>query len=180
MALIVEDGSVVANADSFLSLVGARTLAANYGVSLPVDDTEAEVSLRQGYLNLLNQERNLQGSRVGADQTGIYPRVGVYNNCFPIANDVIPEEIKLGQLYAAEAISQGTSVNEVTSGERLKSFNVQGVYSEAYQDGSSANLNSTIQGVVNSIYPLTKAGFAASPCGGGSGGLNRQNMGYLG
>lgn len=180
MSLIVEDGSVVVNADSFSSLVDARALATNYGVLLPSDDTEAEISLRQGYLNLLNQERNLQGSRVSADQTGVYPRTGVYNNCFPVASDIIPEEIKLGQLYAAEAISQGTSVNESTSGERLKSFNVQGVYSETYQDGSSANLNSTIQGVVNSIYPLTKAGFAASPCGGGVGGLSRQNMGYLG
>ena len=180
MALIVEDGTVVAGADSFLSLIDARTTASNYGIALPVDDTEAEVSLRQGYLNLLNQERYLQGSRVSADQTGIYPRTGAYNNCFPVASDSIPEEVKLSQLYAAEAISQGTSVNESTSGEALKSFDVKGVYSETYQDNSRANLNATIQGVVNTIYPLTKSGFAASPCGGGSGGLNRENMGYLG
>ena len=72
MALIVENGTVVPDADSFLSLVDARSLASNYGITLPVDDTEAEITLRNGYLFLLTEERNLQGSRVSADQTGIF------------------------------------------------------------------------------------------------------------
>ena len=56
MALLVETGAGVADADSFISLVDARILAANYGLSLDVDDTAAEVQLRQGYLGLLNSE----------------------------------------------------------------------------------------------------------------------------
>jgi len=180
MPLIVEDGSVVANADSFLSLVDARSLSANYGLELPADDTEAEIVLRQGYLNLLTYEARLQGSRISAEQTGIYPRSGVLNNCFPVDSDVIPQEVKLGQLYASDAFTKGTSDNTVNTGEKLSGFKVVGVYEETYQDGSSANLNATIQGVSNSLYPLTKAGLAASPCGSGLGGLNRENMGYLG
>ena len=35
--LIIEDGTVVADATSFLSLVDARALAVNYGLNLPVD-----------------------------------------------------------------------------------------------------------------------------------------------
>lgn len=180
MGLIVEDGTVVPNADSFLSLIEAQNLAFNYGITLPCDNNEAEVALRQGYLNLLNQERNLQGSRISPEQTGIFPRKYVYNNCFAVASDSIPNEVKLAQLYASESIANGTEVNEATSGERLKKFDVQGVYSEEYQDGSRQNLNATIQGVVNSLYPLTKAGYANSPCGQGAGGLNRTNMGFLG
>ena len=178
MALIVEDGSVVPNADSFQTLADARTTAANIGLTLPVDDTEAEVVLRQGYLNLLQRERSLQGSRISAVQTGIYPRSSVLNNCFPVDPDVIPNEVKLAQLYASDAINSGAETNNVNTGEKLSGFNVQGVYSETYQDGSSQSTNPSIQGVYNSLYPLTKAGYQASPCGGG-GGLYRENMGYL-
>ncbi|MBU4707835.1 DnaT-like ssDNA-binding protein, partial [Salmonella enterica] len=46
MALVVEDGSIVAGADSYLSLEDARALAAKYGYALPADDTEAEAALR--------------------------------------------------------------------------------------------------------------------------------------
>lgn len=179
MALIIEDGSVILNADSFLSVIDARALAENYGIELPVDDTEAEVLLRQGYLALLPREYTLQGSRVSADQTGIYPRAGVYNNCFAVASDAIPSEIKMAQLYASDGINSGASTNNVDTGEKLSGFNVDGVYSETYQNGSSSSTNATIQGVVNSLYPLTKAGFAASPCGGGTGGLSRTSMGFL-
>ena len=179
MALIIEDGTVVANADSFQTLADARTSAANIGLSLPVDDTEAEVVLRQGYLNLLQRESTLQGSRISAVQTGIYPRSGVQSNCFPIDSDVIPNDVKMAQLYASDAINSGSGTNEVQTGERLSGFNLQGAYSETYQDGSSQSTNPSIQGVYNALYPLTKAGFNASPCGNG-GGLYRENMGYLG
>ena len=180
MALTIETGAVIPNADSFITLVDARVLAANYGLTLPVDDTEAEVKLRQGYLNLLQRERTLQGSRISAVQTGIYPRSGVLSNCFDVTSDSIPSDVILAQLYATDAINSGAGTNEVQTGERLKSFNVaQTTYSETYQDGSSQSTNPSIQGVYNALYPLTKAGLAASPCGTG-GGLYKENMGYLG
>ena len=180
MALIIENGSVVADADSFITLVDARTYATNYGLTLPVDDVEAEVVLRKGYQNLLTQEYQLQGSRISAVQTGIYPRGGVLNNCFAVASDIIPNEVIQAQMMASDAINSGANTNNVDNGQDLAGFNVQGVYSETYQSGSSTKTNDTIQGVYNALYPLTKAGFAASPCGSGSGGLYRQNMGYLG
>ncbi len=178
MALIIETGDIIPNADSFTTLIDARVLAANYGLTLPIDDTEAEVKLRQGYLNLLQRERTLQGSRVDAIQTGIYPRSNVLNNCFLVDSDVIPKEVILAQLYATDAINSGAETNNVNTGERLSGFNVTGVYSETYQDGSGQSTNPSIQGVYNSLYPLTKAGFQASPCGTG-GGLSRVSMGYL-
>ena len=180
MALIVEDGTVVANADSFQTLANARVSAANIGLTLPVDDTEAEVVLRQGYLNLLQQERTLQGSRISAIQTGIYPRSGVLSNCFDIAADVIPSDVIMAQLYASDAISSGAETNNIKTGEKLSGFSVgSGAYSETYQQGTSQSTNPSIQGVYNSLYPLTKAGLASSPCGTG-GGVYRDNMGYLG
>ena len=46
MALIVEDGSIVPGADSYINLVDARTFAAKYGLVLPTDDTEAEAAAK--------------------------------------------------------------------------------------------------------------------------------------
>ena len=48
--LIVETGAGVANSDSYQTLVDGRATALLYGITLPTDDTEAETSLRQGYL----------------------------------------------------------------------------------------------------------------------------------
>lgn len=175
MPLIVEDGTGVANADSFLTLVDARALAANYGLELDADDTKAEVQLRGGYRGLLTYEPTLQGERTHAIQTGIFPRTGVISNCVPVDGEDIPLDVKLAQLSYSDAINSGYGTNTVDNGQNLKSFDVDGVYSESYQDGSNVKTNATIQGVTNSLYPLTIQGYANSPCGRnqGLGGLTR-------
>ena len=180
--LIVEDGSIIIGADSFLSLVDARELALKYGIDLPLDDIEAQVTLRNGYMLLLQEEKNLQGKRVSEDQTGIFPRGDVLKNCFELAENIIPQEVKLAQLYATDAISKGASINNIDDGQRLKSYSIDGVISETYQDGSSASTNASIQGVENQLYPFTKAGLSSANCGGigGFGELNANNFGYLG
>lgn len=183
MALIIEDGTGVANADSFVTLVDARLIALNYGITLPADDTEAEIQLRKAYSGLLIHEPELQGTRTHDIQTGIFPRTGVYSNCVAVDSDAIPAQVKRAQLYQAEAYTNGLNNNAVDSGEKLKSFRVEGAYKEEYQDDSNKQDNVTVLGVNNELYPLTKAGYAASPCGGGSGfgtGLGREEFRILG
>lgn len=155
--LVIEDGNGISNANSYISLAEARLKAADYGIKLPADDTEAETALRQGYLNLNVDEGLLQGNRSYNQQTGAFPRVGMVVHNFPIDNNVIPEDIKLAQVYAAEAISGGYDMNSVDGGQELASFSVEGVYSESYQAGSNAKTNSTIKGVYNTLRPYTKA-----------------------
>lgn len=176
MALTVEDGTGIANSDSFVSLVDGRALASSYGLTLATDDTEAEVQLRNGYRGLLVSESSLQGARTYDIQTGIFPRTGVYSNCVLVASSEIPLDVKLAQLNYSSAINGGYGTNTVNDGMDLKSFNaVQTTYSETYQDGASAKTNATIQGVVNALYPFTLQGYANSPCGreNGAGGLTR-------
>lgn len=176
--LIIEDGTVVPNADSFLSLVDARALAANYGLELPADDTEAEVALRQGYLYLLNYESQLSGQRVSSEQTGIYPRQNAYANCFAVDSDVIPQEVKLAQLNCSDAITKGLDTNATDDGNDLASFEVVDVYKESYKDSSSTSFNTQIKGAINALNPLTKQ-YLSQVCGiGSTGGLYRENFGY--
>lgn len=183
MSLVVEDGSGIDNADSFLSLVDARALAVNYGYSIDADDTLAEIQLRNSYRGLLISEPSLQGKRSFSMQTGIFPRSGVLSNCNEIASNVIPLDVKLAQISYVDAIASGLELNTVNDGLRLAGFSVDGVYSETYQDGISDHINSRIQGVYNALYPLTAAGFNSSPCGGGNGygsGLGREEFGIVG
>ena len=179
MALIIEDGSGVADADSFTTLANARTIAANYGLTLDADDTLAEIQLRRAYLGLQTCERDLQGFRTHSTQTGIFPRDGVYSNCVEVDSESIPIAIIMAQVNFADALNSGYETNEVDNGQNLAGFSaVNGVYSETYQDGSTTKTNSTIQGVYNSLYPFTLQGYAASPCGraAGFGGLVKEDF----
>ena len=165
MALTIEDGTGVADADSFISLTDARVLAANFGLSMSDDDITAEVQLRKGYFGLLVEEPQLQGFRTFDTQTGIFQRKGVLSNCVKVDEESIPTSVKMAQISYADAVNGGYGTNSVNTGEDLKSFTVNDVYSEVYKDGSSARTNAIIQGVANALYPLTIAGYANSPCG---------------
>ena len=73
MALVIEDGTGKSDADSFISLVDARAFAAKYGITLPVNDTAAEVVLRQGCQYVELQQKCFSGSRLTTTQTLSWP-----------------------------------------------------------------------------------------------------------
>ena len=105
MALIVEDGAGLQDSDSFISLSGARAMAANYGYTLPADDSAAEVSLRQGAIYVDLSEPSFTGERLNEGQGLSWPRSGAYRcrngNDIAISSDEIPKEAKYAQVVAA-------------------------------------------------------------------------------
>ncbi|WP_237332568.1 DnaT-like ssDNA-binding protein, partial [Salmonella enterica] len=116
MALVVEDGSIVAGADSYLSLEDARALAAKYGYALPADDTEAEAALRNGAMYVGLQEPAMCGRRVSATQSLSFPRTGISLYGFPVASNVIPDQVKLAQLIAGVEYGNGADVRASSDG----------------------------------------------------------------
>ena len=175
--LIIEDGSVVAGADSLVSLADARTDAANRGLTLSADDTIAEAQLRQAYYYLTsNYERVIQGYRVSPDQTGLLPRNYMEAYGFDVASDSIPTAFKQAQVNAAAVIASGADMNAAQTGQDLASFSVDGVYSESYRTDSRTVLVPKIASIDQLLFPYTKAGLNALN---GSGGLYREEMGYL-
>lgn len=109
MTIIVEDGSIVADANSYLSLADARTLATTYGFTLPVDDTEAETALINATLYLQDYEARIKGYRVSAEQVLMFPREYVCLNGFELANDAIPDNLKRAEVFAAADFGAGGS-----------------------------------------------------------------------
>ena len=79
MALIVEDGSIVANADTYLDLAGARAFALARGVTLSVDDVALTATIYKAMDFLEAKWDKFKGDRtdVTTPQTLQWPRQNV-------------------------------------------------------------------------------------------------------
>lgn len=159
MSLIIEDGSIVVDAESFISYSDAVASALNLDLVFSDDAQEGRAHLRKAYIWLINMyEEQLQGYRISAIQTGCFPRKGVVARGFEVEEDVIPNDIINAQLFAASAISTGIDINTIKTAGDLKSFTVVDVYSETYKDSSYAPSIALMPQVYNFMKPYTKGG----------------------
>lgn len=161
--LIVEDGSIVPNADSYVSLVDAKALAAQFGWMLPDDDAEAEAALRNGAAYIDLQEPSLCGARVSAEQSLAYPRKGVKVNGFPVAEDSIPKQVIKAQVAAAVEYGKGTDVRASSDGRITTHEEVVGAVVVEYADNGVTGATVTITSAMDALRPLI--------CGGGNNGF---------
>lgn len=104
IAIIVEDGSNVPNANSYLGLVAVREYAAHRGVVLSSNDDDVASKLIVGMDYLEARECDFQGYRTYDDQSLAWPRKCVLINCKAYASDAIPSQLKgaLAQLVMAQ------------------------------------------------------------------------------
>ncbi len=151
--IIVETGAQEAGANSFLSLVDARTLAEQYGVTLPADDNLANISLINGTAYICSMEQRMMGSRVSATQSLCYPRTGVEVYGFELANDVIPEQIKCAQLFAAVDFGGGGDAYGQDDGRSIASETVA-VLSVSYFDNGATGTGYEITRSISCLTPL--------------------------
>ena len=134
--LIIEDGTVVANANSFATDDEFKTYAnlRNFDVPATQPDREALLILAIDYI--FSKEQGMQGSRVSMEQELPFPRYGVCANNFRVASTDIPKSLKKAQMeLALQASTSSLLVTGETS--NLASFSVDGVYSESYFSGGS-------------------------------------------
>lgn len=102
MALVIENGSIVAGADSFATAAELVTYAANFGRTIPAGAPEQESLLRRAYLEMLALP--WKGGLVNPEQTGAWPRYDVMRNDWLVRSDSIPAQIKAGQMALATEI----------------------------------------------------------------------------
>jgi len=173
--LIIEDGSVVANANSLTTDAEFLAFAKLKGYSVPATEPDRDALQANAYdfLNFTYEQR-LQGYRVTPQaQTGIVPRSNMYAYGVLVANNSIPQDFKNAQMLAAFSINDGVDTNAVKDSADLSGFSVgQGAYSETYQTGSSTPTLAQMPAVSRTLTPYTNAA--------NGGGLYRDNMGFLG
>lgn len=169
MTIIVEDGSIVPNSNSYTDLTNARIVASSYGLALPADNTEAETALIIGQKWILQQESSLQGSRLEAIQSISYPRTPVYLYGFLLDKNTIPQQLIDSQVVAG--VQQGISGDILASSigataSSVKKEQLEGVGSIEYFEGGSAETTSAnIKLALSLLEPLTES--ALSSAGGG-------------
>lgn len=170
--LIIEDGSIVVNANSFVTddEFKAYTDLSNYDVPATQPDREALLFQAWNFINS-SYEQRLQGYRVNAEQAGIFPRNNVYAYSQLVANDTIPSAVKIAQMQAALSINDGANTNAFKSDADLSGFKVVGVYEETYQSGSSTPTLPEMPAVSRTMGEYLKSSNMS---------LSRENMGYLG
>tara|TARA_R110000782_G_scaffold263381_3_gene356010 strand:+ start:2604 stop:3437 length:834 start_codon:yes stop_codon:yes gene_type:complete len=174
--LIIEDGTVVADANSWVTDEEYKAYAKLKGYSIPATQPDREANLANAYdfINFTYEDR-LQGWRVTPQtQTGCMPRTNIYAYDVLVDSTSIPQDFKNAQMLASFSINDGVDINAVKDTANLAGFSVgSGAYSESYQSNSSTPTLAQMPAVTKVLKPYTKAGL-------NGGGLYRENMGFLG
>lgn len=100
--LTIEDGTIVAGADSYAELQEFVDYSANYGVTIPDDDVTLEALLRRAYIQMDGMA--WKGCPASGEQTGAWPRYDVERGGHAVDSGSIPAQIKLGQMALAAEI----------------------------------------------------------------------------
>lgn len=140
IAIIVEDGSNVPNANSYVSLSGAREYAEYRGVELPSDDDELAALLIVGMDYLESKECEFQGYRANDTQSLSWPRSGVYLNCKEYPSDVIPSQLIGALVQLAIAQDAGIDIFPNTTSEDYITSAKVGPLSVSFSDPAKVGL----------------------------------------
>ena len=153
--LTVDDGTGLAAADSYLTLLDARTLADKFGYKLPEDDTAAEVALRQGAQYIDLQESGFCGKRLTAEQALAWPRTETTNAYgFTIEAGTIPPQLKVAQVAAAAEYGSGTDVRATDDGKAIASEEVTGAVAVSYFNNGTTGGSVVITKAMDALAPL--------------------------
>lgn len=124
-------------ADSYLSLADWRARADTLGITLPTDDTEAEIRIRAGMLYV--DSNQFQGQTVVAFQGTQFPRSGITSyvdgELVEYDNEKIPQQVIDAVLYAA---AEDSIYITTTGGQRIQSKKVDVIEKTYFDDGVNA------------------------------------------
>lgn len=137
MSLIVQDPlNPTADANSYISLVDARTRAFFLGVELPADDDKATSALFEGAQYV--DAKCYQGKTVIDFQGTAMPRTGVEIGGVEYPSDQIPQDFPDAQIYAAVAASAGGLWGSESTGNNVKREKVSSLEVEYFEGGKRA------------------------------------------
>lgn len=154
MTIIVEDGSNVPNANSYVSLVDARGILNPLGQDLNANDTTAEQEILNAMNFIESFRERYQGFKTVIDQSLQWPRSGVVIDGNQINSDVIPQDLINGQVFAAYEFSQGNVLQPTINGRSRASAEVVNAVKVSYFDTGSIDGLLTYVRVNDSLNPL--------------------------
>ena len=138
MALVIEDGSQVTSADSYVSRADYIAYALTLGTVI-TDDVTADNQLVKAAEYIGRHEDNLKGERGTRDQALSFPRSGLYIDGWNWTSVEIPRQVILCQQAFALDINAGIDLYNRPQNPNMiaKSKRVEGAVTIAYAVGDS-------------------------------------------
>ncbi len=166
MALIVEDGTIVNDANAYITVAEARTYADNRGFTLPAADADVEKLIVQATDYTLQFESQYQGSREEpATQELSFPRESVY--VYGELINGIPKQLKQAVARLTVDAANGVELQPTTNGQvvtKEKVGELEVEYADTASITGSTELNVNLKAAEALLEPLFKetvAGFIA-------------------
>ena len=165
MALILETGACVANANAFVSRAALIAFATDYYPSaIPADDTTTDAGILRASSWLSSYPEWDGAMSCGRGLQGLaWPRSGVTDcNGDAIPDDEIPFEVEQATFLAslAEIASPGILTPTVTPGEQVKRVKVDVIEQEfmtpVEQGDDSSDPSKTLRPVLTAVRDLLK------------------------
>jgi len=157
MALIIEDGSPVADANSYVTAANVTEFATLRGITLSsVADAHVESLIIKAMDFLESQEPRFRGSRVSADQMLSWPRQDVQLNGFDFPSTAIPVQLK--KALCQLAIDADTlDLMPTTDGREVIKEKVD-VIETTYAESNSASPQPALTAFFSLLAPLLSSG----------------------
>ncbi len=152
--LIIEDGSIVEGANSFVTDEEFKKYAGIRNIDVPATQPDREALLVLAVDYLFSVESKMKGYRVSSEQSLPYPRSGVCYNCQYVSPSSIPQALKNAQMeLAIQAGSSDILISNQTGnvasesiGELSVSYFSGGSWSQVRTDKADAYLNPLLKG----------------------------------
>jgi hypothetical protein len=155
MSLIIENGTIVPNANSIATAAEMKTYADLRGLAIPSVESEQEslLILAMDYLKTL--EKRMKGTRTDVDQTLPEPRQNVWLFGQTVGANTIPIQYKNAQIEAAIAANTVTLLTN-DSIEDIKREKLDVLETEFFEGGGWAVAR--LDRVDAAIEPLMASG----------------------
>lgn len=151
MTLIIEDGSNVANANSFNTDAELSAYASARGLELPATEAERDILQILAMDFITDNEDDMQGYRVTSDQELSFPRVGVVVNGYLNESDKIPATLKKAQNEASIAAHTQTLLTNATT-NNIQKEKVDVIETSYFKGGSISKVR--LDRVWNYLNPI--------------------------
>lgn len=157
MTLIVEDGSIVTNANTYAAESDMTAAVAYKNITI-TGEYEQLLLQAMDYIEGLN----FIGVKLTKDQPLQWPRYDVYIDGYLMSTDYIPKELIKGQVEVAIAIDQGQDPLSAIA-RNVKRKKVEGLEIEYSDNASSTTINRTITNALQKLISgASLSGFKVS------------------
>ena len=145
MALVIEDGTGVIGAESYISVADAQARAELYQWEFPTETQEAEQVLRRGAMYLEQYRNRYQSVKLTNVQGLQFPRDVVYIDNVLQDSETIPQLLIDAQIRAASVSFEGGNATSKSVGDVSLSYG-----------GGKADNSAWMGDVMNLLKPLFK------------------------